>query len=94
MSITTISKALILISFLAASSYTVGLYTAAAGAGPSALPVQPVYPSEQPAEHPVQTVIVSAKRLTPAEKARIDEIETLLSTQDAALPKRHARILT
>ena len=94
MSITTISKALILISFLAASSYTIGSYTAAAGARPAALPVQPVYPAGQPAGEPVQTVIVSAKRLTPAEKARIDEIENLLSTQDAAPPKKHARTLT
>ncbi len=42
----------------------------------------------------VQTVVISAKRLTPTEKARIDQIENLLSTHNAPLPKKHFRVLT
>lgn len=93
MNMITFSKALILISCLAASAYTVGSYTATAPA--RGLPkAQPVYPAERPVEDTVQTVVVSAKRLTPAEKARIDAIESQLSTQNALIPKKPARILT
>ncbi|HTD05441.1 hypothetical protein [Undibacterium sp.] len=94
MNLTIASKALILAGFLAASCYFAGSHTAVSGAVSSPLPAQPAYPAGQPASDAVQTVIVSAKRLTPAEKARIDEIENQLSTQNALPPKKHARILT
>ncbi|MES2069527.1 MAG: hypothetical protein V4488_04210 [Pseudomonadota bacterium] len=95
MNMITFSKALILISCLAASAYTVGSYSAATPARGLPLPkAQPVYPAERPADDTVQTVVVSAKRLTAAEKARIDAIESQLSTQNALIPKKPARILT
>lgn len=94
MNITIFSKALLLISLLAAASYTVGSHALATGETSSARPSSITYPAEQPVDAHIQTVIVSAKRLTPAEKTRMDEIENLLSTQNALVPKKHGKILT
>ncbi|WP_394778237.1 hypothetical protein [Undibacterium sp.] len=76
-------KALTIASLTAMSVFAFGAHSA-----PQASPIPEV------AATSVQTVIISAKRLTPAEKVRMDEIESLLSTQIAPLPKKHFRTLT
>lgn len=60
-------------------------------------PVQqilPFTPAEPAADAPVQTVVVSAKRLSPLEKVRYDEIEAYLATQHPAPHRKAARMLT
>lgn len=86
---TTVSKVLILASLLAAASYTVSTLVSMPRAVASPLPA-----AQAATGSTVQTVILSAKRLTPAEKVRIDEIENLLSGQNALLPKKAGKILT
>jgi len=78
-----------LASLLAAASYAVSTLASMPRAAASPLPA-----AQAAADSAVQTVILSAKRLTPAEKARIDEIENLLSGQNALLPKKHGKTLT